>query len=701
MYVSGENWWENPSGKMSPLRSGIFKRLPIFISLILVPVVFLPRNAFSQFEEEFEEEEPVRVEEWVVTAGKIPQPLSKAPAAITIITAEDIRLSGATNLGDLLRRVPGLEVISSTPSDYAIGARGQNKPVENGVMTLVDGRSIYQDYFGFVLWNMNDFPLEQIQRIEVVRGPGSVLYGANAFHAVVNIITKTPADLEGGLLSLTAGPTETIGTAMHAGKTGRLSHIVSAGYTQHAKYGDRDDGWVLPGSDDVVLWYPRGRASLAYDLGDYGLIQLEGGACGGDFEVFLDAFGMFKSKGTFYNLKTEYVIPNFYTRVFWNKAHNTNYSVPEMIFEGMSILDIPVEIEEGWMLDIDLDSDIYDIEAQKVLKLPRRNVLTVGGGYRYIDLQDDIIGGEDHHVTQSLFSAYLQHEFRLSDFFQSYLGLRYDHHPLTKSSASPRVSLLFTPVKRHTFRISAGNSYRNPTLTESYVDFIVPFVLLDINFQSNPDLDPERLTSIELGYNTSQLEDRLLVNFNLFYNQVRDLIMINFPSLTDVWLTDFGFTYSNVLDEDVYGLEAEANYRPLSWLSAFINYSFTWVESSFPDKSTEDPDDMTTETARRTPRHKVNGGVSAELANGFSGTMILHFVDETYWPPNVDRELNVFPLGEVPAYAILNLRVGYKFWKKRAEASLSGFNLLGSHKEFPNYVEEVDTRITGNIRVNF
>ena len=129
---------------------------------------------------QFEEEEFFKVDEWVETASKRLQKVAQSPAAVTIITAEEIRESGATNLGDLLRRVPGLEVMSISPGDFEIGARRINKPMENGILVMVDGRSIYQDYFGIVLWSKMDIALEQIEKIEVVRGPGSVLYGADA-----------------------------------------------------------------------------------------------------------------------------------------------------------------------------------------------------------------------------------------------------------------------------------------------------------------------------------------------------------------------------------------------------------------------------------------------------------------------------------------------------------------------------------------
>ena len=164
---------------------------------LMALLFFLPQPAVSQFEEE----EFFLADEWVETAAKRLQRVEESPAAVTVISAEEIRNSGATNLGDLLRRVAGLEVICLSASDCQVGARGQNKPMSNGVLALVNSRAVYETFFGVVLWSYKDFPLEQIERIEVVRGPGSVLYGANAFHAVVNIITKEPLGTPTTMLS--------------------------------------------------------------------------------------------------------------------------------------------------------------------------------------------------------------------------------------------------------------------------------------------------------------------------------------------------------------------------------------------------------------------------------------------------------------------------------------------------------------------
>ncbi|UCD86059.1 MAG: TonB-dependent receptor, partial [Deltaproteobacteria bacterium] len=211
----------------------------------------------QQNEEGIGEADLFFVEEYMVTAAKRKQTVSESPSAVTVITEEDIRHSGATNVGELLRMVPGFEVVEFTPSDTGIGARGQNKPMSNGILVMVNGRSIYLDFYGTVFWAFTDISLESVKRIEIIRGPGSALYGANAFHGVVNIITKEPEDVQGDNLSLTGGNLNTHINAIHSGKYGELGYLLSAGWEQAFH---REDG--------VSRRYPRERISLDYMLDD-------------------------------------------------------------------------------------------------------------------------------------------------------------------------------------------------------------------------------------------------------------------------------------------------------------------------------------------------------------------------------------------------------------------------------------------------
>ncbi|MDD5224332.1 MAG: TonB-dependent receptor, partial [bacterium] len=326
---------------------------------------------------QFEEEEYFQAGDWVETATKRSQPIREAPAAVTVLTEEDIHNSGATNLGDLLRSVPGLEVISFSPAYYEIGARGQDKPMENGVLVLVNGRSVYLDFYGVVIWNKQPFALEDIRRIEVVRGPGSVLYGANAFHAVINIITKGAGENPGLQATADVGTGIMIGTIAESGQSGKISHRTSIGWTQASSWSDREN---------LVLKYPRGTASLYYDLGKSRGVTLEGGIDSGDYEMFYDMLGMFESNSANHYLLAKFAEPDFYLRAFWNSMDSKKTEIRDMVINDMELMGIPVNVAEDYKFETQIEANTVDLEAQKIQKFQTfgyDHILTGGADLRY------------------------------------------------------------------------------------------------------------------------------------------------------------------------------------------------------------------------------------------------------------------------------------------------------------------------------
>ena len=645
---------------------------------------------------QFEEEEFFKVDEWVETVSKRLQRIERAPAAVTIINAEEIRESGANNLGDLLRRVPGLEVMSISPGDFEIGARGMNKPMENGVLVLVDGRSIYQNYFGIVVWSKMDIPLEQIEKIEVVRGPGSVLYGANALHAVVNIITQTPGSSPGTSLSITGGPGTIIGTMMDSGTWGKVNHLLSAGWTQRGSYEHYDK---------ISVQYPRGRAALNFDLGKNGNIQLEAGMDGGKYESFHDAIGMIKAFSVTQNVMAKYSRPDFYVRTFWNAMDANRYHAPKTLFDDLEVLPgITIRPAEGWQLDTGMESNELDFETQKILELGKSQLITGGASYRYVTVKSSSM---KNYETQDLFGAYLQHEFNFRNLVNSYLGARCDYHPLTGFNLSPRGSVLLSPVSGHVFRFSAGRSFRNPTFTEAYFATDVPLNIGTISFTGDPNLNPEELISYEAGYYTDLFRGMVRGNLSLFYNQISNLMRVSFP----YGLMGSVAQMANAYNEEARGVEAELKVAPYYWLSEFVNYTFTdvYFTGVRQDGQMVNPSEVPNfnKSDRRTPRHKINGGITVNLKHGISSTVLVHYVASTFWQPNIDRNImntgiGIFQLGELPAYTLVNLRVAYRFWQGRAEASVYVFNLLhDTHKEYPKYAETIGTQVSATARVTF
>ncbi|UCD85064.1 MAG: TonB-dependent receptor [Deltaproteobacteria bacterium] len=662
-----------------------------FLAAIFVLFLFLPLSV-PLAQDEFEEEALFRFEEYVVTAAKYKQKISESPSTITVITEEDIKHSGATNLGDLLRMVPGYEVMELSPSDHEIGARGENKPVSNGILTMVNGRSIYLDFWGMVLWDYIDVPLESIKRIELIRGPGSPLYGANAFHGVVNIITKGPEDFQHADLSFTGGELDTyIGTAIHSGKYGDLGYLLSAGW-------DQTSHWEGEG---ISRKYPRGRASLIYNLGNDSKITFEGGATGGESEVFHNVIGLVDAEGASYNLMLDYQSPKFYLRTFWNGLDVAELycDADDMVPKGGFPPDLNIDIASNYYFKKYLSANTFDVESQYIFDIGRMNSIVVGADFRYNTIDSDLVVEE--YRTQDLYAGYLQHEFRFRDILTSFLGVRYDKHPLVKDVLSPRGSLIISAFQPHIFRLSVGRAFRTPSFMESYVDMFAPVVLISdpeehigrIYGKGNEELKSEKLTSYEIGYQTKLL-DKIQFNLNLFYNQISKLIALKAEDFELEFPLDIIIKYSNRYNRAALGGEADVNYFITEWLKGFLSYAFTKVKDTDTDK-----------VIKTAPKHKIYGGLRLIMRNGLSSELSVHYVSKAFLPPLLTIEepieANLVELGEVDSYTIVNLRVGYKFLNDQIEVAASAFNLLeDKHREYP-LTEEIGRKIVGTVSCSF
>jgi iron complex outermembrane receptor protein len=211
----------------------------------------------------------------VITAAGRAQPLTQAPSTITLITAEDIRRSGATSLPDLLRSVPGLDFLRTSASNVSIGARGLNRGDRTRLQVLVDGLSVYEDVLSLVFWHQIPIPLEEIERIEIARSPAAALYGDKAFAGVVHIITKSPEALQGTHLSSSIGEAGTvIGNLIHAGVAGHLSYKVSAGYDRTNQFPNPAVGRT---SDDLGRADARGHFQVNYNRPGGSTVSFAGG----------------------------------------------------------------------------------------------------------------------------------------------------------------------------------------------------------------------------------------------------------------------------------------------------------------------------------------------------------------------------------------------------------------------------------------
>lgn len=600
-------------------------------------------EAFPKRELLFFEDIPI-----VISATKRAQPITQAPSSISVITADEIRRSSATSIADLLRRVPGLDVMRISPSDANISARGFNEPSNNDMLLLIDGRSAYVDFFGIVVWDDLPIVLEEIERIEIIRGPGSALYGANAFSGVINIITKSPEQLEGTTVSATAGEYDTaILSFIQADVLDKWSYKFVAGWDQADSFDGSDE-------DDHRSF--KGNFLVNYDFDPESRISFSGGVADNKGST-LTRVALFDRDG-----------PTGYAKV--------NYDYENWGFQAYcNLMDIDV-VAEGNDNERSIVNNVFDVEFQHFFIPWEKHVITWGGNYRFNKVTSGEIIGEPEE--ENLFSLFVQDQYKVLDDMTLTVGARVDSHPLTGVHFSPRASAVYEPWEGHIFRASVARAFRNPSFVESYLDLFIDEPPVTITSRGDTDLDAEEMTSFEVGYQTRLLASRLEFKIDTFYNildQIIELRQVEPPP-------DILLEYFNAGGADAYGGEISLAYRVNSWLSTYCNYSYQeltansdQVQSQLNEKG---------ERIKSSPQHKFNAGLSATSKTGLSVTLDFNFVSSVTFG-YLDSAAGFAPTEtRLDDYNCVGARIGYKFPNQDIEASLIVQNALNDeHREFP------------------
>jgi iron complex outermembrane recepter protein len=606
-------------------------------------------------------------EETVSTAIRREQPISQAPSNVYVISAEDIRQSGAPDIPTILRRIPGIEVMQVTGADFNVSARGNNQLFANKMLVLVDGRSVYVDVQGFLFWKGLPVTLPEIKQIEVIKGPVAALYGFNAFDGVVNIITKSPKEMEGTTLQLGGGEIGTVLTsAVHAGAAGNVKYRVSGGYEQTHQWRDREAlalrSYKFNGQTDYML-SSRSKASVSG-----GLVHMDthdGPLVGAGNSILTPGL-----KLPYANLSYEH--QGFFLRTYWNGFFaDADASAHPLLRRFVTVTD------PGGHSDLNFSGNTYNIEGQHSIKVGESGQFTYGLNYRHNTFSCNCIStfGKENRL-----GMYVQGEWSVLPSVNVIGGFRYDLHTQINPTYSPRLAVLYTPLPGHTLRAQASVAYRPPTLFETYEDVrltpLVPHPLFPV---SNPvlgsrNLHPEEILSYELGYQGWFYRHRIRVRADLFFNRISNLIGLE-SSSTMANTVNFGRA-------EIYGGEAGVEFQAASWLTGFANYSFQEIGKN-----------ITRLGRRGAPQSKINAGLRGEWDNGLSGNVVLHYIGPATYPQAESFDIfGVSPGTRVRGYTLLNFRAGYRFWeqetaaghRRSAEAALSVFNALDdSHREHP------------------
>jgi iron complex outermembrane recepter protein len=511
----------------------------------------------------------------VTSVSKKEQKLSRVAAAIFVITPEDIRNSGATNIPDLLRVVPGLNVAQINGSTWAIGARGFNQQFSTKLLVMIDGRVVYTPNFAGVYWDTVDLPLEDIDRIEVIRGPGGSVWGVNAVNGIISIFTKKAGDTHGGLVEATGGSqVQGAGTIQYGGKLGKETD-----YRAFTKYFNNYHMQDLSGQSGADGWHML-RAGFRTDtaLSPKDTLTAQGNLYSGregEFGFFLPSV---ISPGLI-PLSEQINLAGGFLQCTWHHAYSDRSDSSLQISYTRYTRGDPLEPETRGTVDLDY---------QHHLAWGQRQDLVWGLGYHFTT---DNIGGS---LTVSfsppsraleVFNSFLQDEIMLVP-KRLYLtaGTKFEHNDYTGFEAMPSVRTVWTPSDHHMFWAAVSRALRAPSRNDT--NLIVNLggfpgpngTPILTRFFGNPRFEDERLIAYEAGYRVS-VSGRLSIDLAAYLNDY-DNLQTTEPS------TSFfepapppahqvqSLMYQNLMHGEVHGFEMATNWKVTDRWSLHPGYAF-------------------------------------------------------------------------------------------------------------------------------
>jgi iron complex outermembrane receptor protein len=658
-------------------------------------------------------QEPTYSETVVVSASKTEQQLVDAPATMTVIGPRALEVAPSGNYSELLRGVPGLNITQISARDVNVTSRGATGSLATSQLAVLDGRSLYQDFFGFVMWDFMPADLEEIKRIEVIRGPASAVWGANALNGVISVIRKTPREAPGTTITIGGGllNREVNGDGAKAGGlyyirgsharaiNDRVAFRISTGtYVSDALA--RPTGIIpnatntpYPAYANTGTSQPKVDVRVDYDFPDgQRKLQIAGGFAATD-GIMHTGIGPFDIDG---GARLGYWKLDFTRQAFKLQAFMNT-------LDGSATNRVSVD-PAGRPIGLDFSTRTFDVEAGNTTVVGAKNVLTYGGNLR-INRFDLTLAPSEKSRTEG--GLYVQDEILVSDRLRAIAGARIDKFTsIAKAVFSPRLALVVKPEEAHSIRVSYNRAFRAPSMVNNNLDTTIgtplPLGLLSPLFGSavymvptravgNRDLTEEYIDAFEVAY-TGNVGDRATISVATYYTQFKNSIYF---TTTGAWTTPpdgfpgvpfplppavlwqgvlnagirfpSGYSYLNLGEVKSKGLELGLDTRLSGSVSAFANYAFQADPiPSFPGLSAAEA----LAEINRPSKHMVNFGISCLTRTGFGNVSVSH-AGRAFWQDVLDSRYHGF----TKAFTSVNATLGTKLADGRYSLALKVTNL--------------------------
>ncbi|WP_235548615.1 TonB-dependent receptor plug domain-containing protein [Noviherbaspirillum sp. Root189] len=575
----------------------------------------------------------------VTSVSKRPESLAEAPSSVFVITGNDIRRSGSTTLPEALRLAPNLQVARVDARNYAVTARGFNSPFENKLLVLIDGRTVYSPLFSGVYWDAQDVVLEDVDRIEVISGPGGTLWGANAVNGVINVITKSAADTQGGLAGAGLSKNEKNGAFRYGGVLANGGH-----YRVYGKYADNDDTQRASGTPILTGW----RRKQAGFRSDWGNSAQNFTVQGDTYDGYLHQQGTQDIKIAGANLlgRVSTKMDDGSTVTLQTYWDYTERNQPNAFVEHLHT---------------------FDVQLQQARTFGESHNVVWGAGYRLA--LDRIVNERSFAFLPASLNMYwgnifIQDEIALRDDLRLTAGLKIENNNYTGVETLPTLRLAWKPAANNLLWSSASRSVRTPSRIDR--DFFSPATPTIVNgvprfaVAGGPEFESEVANVLEVGYRVQPVPT-ITYSATAFYSRYDKLRTLE-PNPNG-----FGSVFMNMAEGSARGIEmwgtwqARADWRLSAGLVA------QKVDTTLLPRSRDASG--ATGLATSDPTHYWMLRSSYDIVQGQELDLTL-------------RHVGGLPTPAVPSYTAIDLRYGWKI-QRDLELSVTGQNLIDrSHAEY-------------------